>query len=156
MLLLAVACSSGKTGHFAVASRTPKAASAAKAESQSAAPARIGVPSAARLFAGTNSVTGALLHYCKGSTCVDPSPGRLSYLVAQSGSFAMFTIGKTPVTATAEVRTRPSETPSTVALNPSDMMVFDYGLGPGRYLVDLVVHWRTEDARWRFGMTVAS
>ena len=29
------------------------------------------------------------------------------------------------------------------------------GLSPGRYLVDLVVRWRTSEARWRFGLKVS-
>jgi hypothetical protein len=152
LLVVGAACSGGKAGTFAVATKSPKPSAAATQQAPKVLPGRIGQPSQARLFAGTNSVPGQLLRYCKNGTCEDAFARSPQYLTARSGSFAMFSIGSAPLAATAEIRTRPSERPSTVTLSPGDLMVFQYGLGAGRYLVDLVVRWRTAEARWRFGL----
>jgi len=154
LLALAAACSGGNAGTFAVATKSPKPSAAATQQAAKVLTARIGRPSPARLFAGTNSVPGELLRYCKNGTCEDGFARSPRYLSARGGSFAMFSLGSAPLEAAAEVRMRPSGRPSTVSLSPGDLMVFQYGLGPGRYLVDLVVRWRTAEARWRFGLTV--
>jgi hypothetical protein len=105
------------------------------------------------MFAGTASVTGQLTRYCKSSCMVD-APSAPTYLKAPVGAFVLFTIGETPIAAVAEVREKEGEKPGTVTLSPSTLMVFDHGLGQGRYLVDLVVKWRASEARWRFGLRV--
>jgi len=117
---------------------------------------RLSPPSPARLFAGTNSGLGELLHYCKGSDCEDLSASTPAYIVERAGQITTFAIGKAPLEARAEIRTHPSEQPSAVDLNPSDLMVFNHGLGPGRYLIDLVVRWSSSSARWRFGLKITS
>lgn len=132
---------------------TSKAASPPKSGATVAA-GKLKPPAPARMFAGTASVVGQLTRYCK-STCVvsDPSaPG--SYLKAPSGAFVLFTLGESPQTAVAEVRVKEGEKPGIVTLNPGTTMVFNHGLGQGRYLVDLLVRWRSSEARWRFGLTV--
>jgi hypothetical protein len=108
------------------------------------------------MFAGTQSVLGQLTRYCKNATCVvdAPKPPK-AYLAAPSGAFVVFALGETPVEARAEVRAKPSEQPGIVTLTPSTLIVFDFGLGRGAYLVDLVVRWRASDARWRFGLSVS-
>ena len=156
VLVVSTACSGGKPGTFAVGKTSPKASSTAKPTQQQVPRGELGQPAPARLFSGTNSVLGQLLRYCKGSACEDASARSPAYLVAKSGRFAMFTIGSIPLQASAEVRTHPSEKPATVTLDPNDVMIFDYGLGPGRYLVDLVVRWKTAAARWRFGLKISS
>ena len=76
-------------------------------------------------------------------------------MAERAGQITTFAIGAAPVEAHAEVRIHPSDQPSTVDLNPGTLMVFDHNLGPGRYLVDLIVQWSSSTARWRFGLTVA-
>ena len=71
-----------------------------------------------------------------------------------SGAFVLFTLGEIPQAAVAEVRVRSNEKPGTVTLSPSTTMVFNYGLGEGKYLVDLYVRWKASEARWRFGLNV--
>jgi len=107
------------------------------------------------MFAGTASVVGQLLHYCQDSSCADLPSGSLTYLSVGGGAIVLFALGQAPLEAVAEIRTRPSEKPATVHLDPGDLMVFDHGLGSGRFLVDLVCRWRTSEARWRFGVDVA-
>jgi hypothetical protein len=154
-LSVAIACSGGgKTGTFAVGTPSPRESSVVRQEAQSVSAGRIGAPSPARLFAGTASILGQLIRYCKESTCEKASGRSPNYLTARGGSFALFSIGTPPVEASAEVRTHPSDAPSTVKLNAGDLMVFNYGLGPGRYLIDLIVRWRGAEARWRFGLKI--
>ena len=105
------------------------------------------------MFAGTASVGGHLTRYCKGQ-CMEPAAQTPDYLSSPGGAFVVFTINDVPVEAVALVRARASEQPATVRLSPGSLMVFDHGLGTGRYLVDLVVKWRTSEARWRFGLNV--
>ncbi|MGH2726489.1 MAG: hypothetical protein ACRDKS_05885 [Actinomycetota bacterium] len=105
------------------------------------------------MFAGTASVTGQLTRYCKSSCMVD-DPAAPTYLKAPTGAFVVFTLGETPVTAVAEVRVKEGEKPGIVTLGPSTLMVFNHGLGQGKYLVDLFVRWRASEARWRFGLRV--
>jgi hypothetical protein len=158
VLVLAAACSGGgKTGGtFAVPTRTPSSAPSQEPV-RSVAPGRLKPPAPARLFAGTASTLGQLYHYCKNAICEDSGPGTPAFLAVPSGSgFVLFTIGETPLDARAEVRTKPSERPSTVTLEPGSLMVFDHGLGQGRFLVDLFVRWRSSEARWRFGLSVKS
>lgn len=155
-LLLVVACSGDKAGTFAVKTPNGKSSSAATPNTPAVSRGHLSPPSPARLFAGTNSGVGELLHYCKGSSCEDLSARGLHYLVERSGQITTFALGPAPIEARAEVRTRPSEQPSMVTLNPGTLMVFDHGLSPGRYLIDLVVRWPTSAARWRFGLKIAS
>lgn len=82
------------------------------------------------------------------------SPSTPEYLNAPGGAFVVFTLGETPQTAIAEIRTTPNEKPGTVTLSPSTLMVFNHGLGEGRYLVDLFVRWKSSEARWRFGLKI--
>lgn len=155
LLALAAACSGGGKagGTFAVPTRTASAAPSQPV--RSVVPGRLKPPAPARLFAGTASTLGQLVHYCKNSTCEDSAPATPAFLAVPSGSgFVLFTIGETPIDARAEVRTRPSERPATVTLEPGSLMVFDHGLGQGRFLVDLFVRWRSSEARWRFGVNV--
>ena len=99
---------------------------------------------------------GQLTRYCKNSQCVVEAPKAPNvFLPAPSGAFVVFSLGETPVEARAEVRVKPSEQPGVVTLNPNTLMVFDFGLGKGSYLVDLVVRWRSSEARWRFGLRVS-
>jgi hypothetical protein len=155
VLALAAACSGeGKTGTFAVPTRTP-ASVPSQVPARTVAPGRLRPPAPARLFAGTASNLGQLTHYCKNSICEEADPQTPVFLVVPSGaSFVLFTIGETPLEARAEVRVRPSERPATVKLEPGTLMVFNHGLGEGRYLVDLFVRWRSSEARWRFGMNL--
>lgn len=112
-------------------------------------------PPPARMFAGTQSTIGELARYCKGSTCNEGRTGSPNaYLEAPTGAFVVFSLGETPLEAVAEVRIKTGEQPGIVRLNPSTLMVFNHGLGRGKYLVDLVIRWRSSDARWRFGLTV--
>lgn len=116
---------------------------------------RLKPPSSARMFAGTESLVGALTRYCDGSACLEPPEVRPKrYLEAPEGGFVVFTLGAAPLAALAEVRSRPSEPPAKVPLSPGTLMVFNHGLGRGRYLVTLVVRWRASEAHWRFGLTV--
>lgn len=155
MLLLATAACGGgddapAAGTFDVG--TPTGA-AAVGNRPTVAAGKLKTPPPARMFAGTASVTGQLTRYCK-SSCVVSSAAAPDYLSAPSGAFVVFTLGETPQTAVAEVRATASEDPGTVTLSPSTLMVFDHGLGQGRYLVDLLVRWKTSEARWRFGLRV--
>jgi hypothetical protein len=153
-LVLMVACDGGGTkdaaGTFDVP--TTKTATPPKPGATVAA-GKLKPPAPARMFAGTASVTGHLTRYCK-STCVVSDPSAPDYLKAPSGAFVLFTLGESPQTAVAEVRVKEGEKPGIVTLNPSTTMVFNHGLGQGRYLVDLFVRWRSSEARWRFGLTV--
>jgi hypothetical protein len=155
VLALAAACTGdGRAGTFAVPTRTP-ASAPSQAPVRTTAPGRLRAPAPARLFAGTASITGQLIHNCKNSACEETAARTPTFLVVPSGSaFVLFTIGETPLDARAEVRVRPSERPSTVKLEPGSLMVFNLGLGPGRYLVDLFVRWRSSEARWRFGLNL--
>lgn len=114
---------------------------------------KIKTPAPAKLFAGTRSVSGQLTRYCK-TSCVVSAPAAPDYLSAPAGAFVVFTLGETPQSAVAEVRTTSNEEPGTVTLSPSTLMVFNHGLGEGRYLVDLFVKWKSSEARWRFGLKV--
>lgn len=140
----------GASGTFEVG--TPKS-TATPAQGSTVAPGKLKTPSPARMFAGTQSVTGQLTRYCK-SSCVVATATDLAYLKAPTGAFVLFTIAELPVTAVAEVRATPSEKPANVTLNPSTVMVFNHGLGQGTYLVDLFVRWRSSEARWRFGLKI--
>ena len=153
-LALLAACSGGgpKAGTFNVP--TPKSSAQSPRPVRQTPLGSLKPPSAARLFAGTNSVVGQLTHYCKGTTCEDASPRTPAFVKAEGRSFVVFTVGSEPLAASAEVRVRPTDKPATVALDPGSLMVFNHGLGPGRYLVDLFVRWRSSEARWRFGMTL--
>ncbi len=154
MLLALAGCSGGDkpagAGTFDVES--PKAAGTTKSVPTVAA-GKLKPPTAARMFAGTASVTGQLTRYCK-SSCVVADPTAPTYLKAPAGAFVVFTLGEVPVTALAEVRVKEGEKPGTVSLSPSTLMVFNHGLGQGTYLVDLFVRWQTSEARWRFGLRV--
>ena len=154
LLLCVGACGGGGTksdaGTFDVG--TPKGA-AAPSQGATVAPGKLKPPAPARMFAGTSSVTGQLTRYCK-SSCVVSDPATPTYLKVPSGAFVLFTLGEIPQTAVAEVRVHSNEKPGTVTLNPSTTMVFNYGLGEGKYLVDLYVRWKTSEARWRFGLNV--
>ncbi|MGH2785812.1 MAG: hypothetical protein ACRDJ1_11160 [Actinomycetota bacterium] len=153
LALSAAGCSGGDksdAGTFDVG--TPTGAASAGAPPTVAA-GKLKAPPPARMFAGTRSVTGQLTRYCK-SSCVVSSPTAPDYLNAPTGAFVVFTLGETPQTAVAEIRATASEDPGTVTLNPSTLMVFDHGLGQGRYLVDLLVRWKSSEARWRFGLKV--
>ncbi len=155
MLALAAACSGGghAGGTFAVPTRTPGSTSEQQAV-RTVAPGRLRSPSSARLFAGTASQVGQLIRFCSNETCEESAPRTPAFLVAPAGSFVLFTIGDSPVDARAEVRVRPSERPATIELAPGTLMVFNHGLAGGRYLVDLLVRWRSSEARWRFGLNV--
>lgn len=143
-----------KTGTFAVPTTTrPIAAPTAV---KTVAPGRLRPPSAARLFAGTNSVVGQLTHFCRNATCTDQPPQSPAFVNAPSGALVLFTIGETPVDAVADISTRTGEEAGRVRLSPGSLMVFNHGLGKGRWLVDLVVRWRSSEARWRFGLSVTS
>lgn len=154
-LVLAVgACSGGgkgsDAGTFDVGS--PKAATSAAPKATVAA-GKLKPPSPARMFAGTRSTVGRLSRYCK-STCMVAEPGTPDYVNAPEGGFVLFTLGEIPQTAVAEVRVAADEEPATVTLSPNTVMTFAYGVGRGKYLVDLVVRWRASEARWRFGLNV--
>ena len=156
-LALLVACSGGddeKTGTFAVPTTSRPAA--APKDVKTVPPGRLRPPSAARLFAGTNSAPGQLTWYCKNTTCTEQSPRLPVFVPARSGAFVMFSIGETPVEAVADISTRAGEEAGRVRLSPGTLMVFDHDLGKGRWLVDLVVRWKTSEARWRFGLSVTS
>ena len=115
-------------------------------------PGRLTPPAPARLFAGSASGLGQLIHYCRDSTCADVAAHAPAYVTAPAGSYVLFSMYSTPLEAVAEVRTRPSETPVTVRLSPGYLMNFGQRLGSGRFLVDLVCRWGTSAARWRFGI----
>jgi hypothetical protein len=155
-LVLVVACSGGGKpgGTFAVPTRS--AVSTPQQQSvRTVAPGRLKPPAPARLFAGTASTLGQLIHLCKNTTCEEDNPRTPAFLAVPGGtSFVLFTIGETPLDARAEVRVRPSERPATTTLGPGTLMAFNLGLGRGRYLVDLFVRWRSSEARWRFGLNV--
>jgi hypothetical protein len=155
LLALAAGCSGdGKAGTFAVQTRSP-ASVPSRAPARTVAPGRLRPPAPARLFAGTASNEGQLTHYCKNSVCEESDPRTPIFLAVPSGSsFVLFAVGETPLEARAEVRVRPSERPATVKLEPGSLMVFNHGLVNGRYLVDLFVRWRSEEARWRFGLNL--
>ena len=140
----------GAAGTFDVGSPT---SAAAPSHGATVAAGKLKAPAPARMFAGTSSVTGQLTRYCK-STCIVSDPATPTYLKVPSGAFVLFTLGEIPQAAVAEVRVRSNEKPGTVTLNPSTTMVFNYGLGEGKYLVDLYVRWKTSEARWRFGLNV--
>ena len=151
--LVAASCGGGDepgAGTFDVGTPTGEASPGTR---PTVAAGKLKAPPPARMFAGTRSVVGQLTRYCK-SSCVVTSPTAPDYLNAPGGAFVVFTLGETPQTAVAEIRASSSEKPATVALSPSTLMVFDHGLGQGRYLVDLFVHWRSSEARWRFGVRV--
>jgi hypothetical protein len=154
LLLCLGACDGGgkksAAGTFDVGS--PKGA-AAPSPGATVAAGKLKPPAPARMFAGTSSVVGQLTRYCK-STCIVSDPASPTYLKVPSGAFVLFTLGEIPQAAVAEVRVRSNEKPGTVTLNPSTTMVFNYGLGEGKYLVDLYVRWKASEARWRFGLTV--
>lgn len=153
-LAFLVSCSSGEepAGTFAVpTTMRPSVAATSRA---TVAAGKLRLPSAARLFAGTASVTGQLTRYCKSETCTEQSPRAPAFVTAPNGNFVLFTIGETPVDAVADVFTRAGKPAGNVRLTPGTLMVFDHGLGEGRWLVDLVVRWRASEARWRFGLTV--
>ena len=153
LVVCGIACSDGKAAsggpRFEPGSSTP----AARAPAQASKPKD---PAPARMFAGTQSVLGQVLRYCKRSSCTDHEPrAPASYLAAPSGTFVVFAVAEAPANAVAEVRVQTKDQPSTVTLNPSTLMVFNFGLGKGNYLVDLVAHWKDAEARWRFGLTVS-
>ena len=154
LLVCLAACDGGAkesaAGTFDVAS--PNGA-AAPSPGATVAAGKLKPPAPARMFAGTSSVVGQLTRYCK-STCVVSDPETPTYLKVSSGAFVLFTLGELPQAAVAEVRVRANEKPGTVTLSPSTTMVFDYGLGKGKYLVDLHVRWKASEARWRFGLNV--
>lgn len=156
LLVLVAACSGGAEGAGKFVPATPTAASNADRGSQKTVPAgRLGPePAPARLFAGTASAAGQLTRYCKNSTCQESDPRTPAYLNAPSSSFTLFTVADVPLEAHVEVRVRPSEHPSTVTLEPGSLMVFNHGLGVGRYLIDLIVRWSSSEARWRFGLNI--
>lgn len=154
LVLLLGACDGGgkksASGTFDVGS--PKG-TLAPSQGATVAAGKLKPPPPARMFAGTSSVVGQLTRYCK-STCVVSDPATPTYLKVPSGAFVLFTLGEIPQSAVAEVRVRSDESPGTVTLSPSTTMVFDYGVGQGKYLVDLYVRWKTSEARWRFGLNV--
>lgn len=154
-LAFLVACSGGEEpkGTFAVPTTArPSVGATGRA---TVAPGKLRLPSTARLFAGTASVAGQLTHYCKNTTCTDQSPRTPAFVKAPNGAFVLFTLGETPVDAVADVFTRNGEPAGNVRLTPGTLMVFNHGLGKGRWLVDLVVRWKASEARWRFGLTVS-
>jgi hypothetical protein len=154
LALLAGCSGGGPGGTFAVPTTARPSARTTGSVAQKL-PGKLKPPSAARLFAGTNSVAGQLTHYCKGSDCEDASPRTPSFIQAKDRTFVVFTVGSEPLAASAEIRERAADRPATVTLHPGSLMVFDHGLGPGRYLVDLYVRWRASEARWRFGMSIS-
>ncbi len=155
-LAFLVSCSGGdeKAGTFAVSTTTPP--TTVPKSVKTVAPGRLRPPSAARLFAGTNSVAGQLTHYCKNATCADERPRTPAFVTAPAGALVLFTIGETPVSAVADISTRAGEQAGRVRLSPGSLRVFNHGLGTGRWLVDLVVRWKGSEARWRFGLSVTS
>ena len=153
LALAAGACGGGDdtgAGTFDVDSPTGAASPGTR---PTVAAGKLKTPPPARMFAGTRSVIGQLTRYCKSSCVVTPAAAP-DYLNAPGGAFVVFTLGETPQAAVAEIRASASEKPATVSLSPSTLMVFDHGLGQGRYLVDLFVRWRSSEARWRFGLRV--
>ena len=154
LVLAATACGGGNedpaAGTFDVPTPTGAASSGTR---PTVAAGKLKTPPPARMFAGTASVTGQLTRFCR-SSCIVSSPAAPDYLRAPAGAFVVFTLGETPQSAVAEIRAAASEDPGTVALTPSTLMVFDHGLGQGRYLVDLFVRWKSSEARWRFGLRV--
>ena len=152
---LTAACSGGEepTGTFAVP--TTSRPSVAPKSVTTVAPSKLKPPTVARLFAGTRSAAGQLTHYCKDTTCTDQRARVPAFVPAPSGSLVLFTLGIEPVEATAEITTTAGQRAGSVRLSPASLMVFDHGLGPGRWLVDLIVRWRASEARWRFGLTVS-
>ena len=154
-VVMLAACSGGEepTGTFAVP--TNSRPSAAPRSVTTVAPGKLRPPAPARLFAGTRSAAGQLTHYCKDTTCTDQGPRLPAFVPAPSGSLVLFTLGDEPVEATAEITTTAGQRAGSVRLSPASLMVFDHGLGPGRWLVDLIVRWRASEARWRFGLTVS-
>lgn len=155
LALTSIACSGGNPEPAAGTFDLPTSkASGGRPTTPATVPAgRLRAPTAARMFAGTKSVVGQLTRYCKGS-CTEAAAAKLDFLSAPTGAFVLFTLGESPLEAIAEVRGRSTEKPGVVTLSPSSLMVFNHGLGQGRYLVDLLVRWRTSEARWRFGLEV--
>jgi hypothetical protein len=152
---LIAGCSGGEepTGTFAVP--TTSRPSAAPKSATTVAPGKLKLPAPARLFAGTRSAAGQLTHYCKDATCTDQGARPPAFVPAPSGSLVLFTLGIEPVEARAEITTTAGQRAGSVRLSAASLMVFDHGLGPGRWLVDLIVRWRASEARWRFGLTVS-
>lgn len=149
-----IACSGEDepAGTFAIPSSG--APTVAVTERATVAVGKLRPPSAARLFAGTASTTGQLTRYCKNEECAEQAPRAPAFVTAPTGAFVLFTIGESPVSAVADVFTRAGEPAGNVRLSPGTLMVFNHGLGKGRWLVDLVVRWKASEARWRFGLTV--
>ena len=154
-LALLVACSGGEKPKGTFAVPTTARATSAETRRTTVAPSKLRLPAAARLFAGTASAPGQLTHYCKRETCTDQTPRPPSFVPAPSGAFVLFTIGESPVDAVANVFTRAGDAAGNVHLSPGTLMVFNHGLGKGRWLVDLVVRWKASEARWRFGLAVS-
>ena len=157
LLVFVTACSGGSdlVARFDVSSPSPGGRARQAQPERTIAAGKLKPPAAARMFAGTASQVGQLTRYCKNAACELGAASTPQYLTAPVGAFVLFTLGETPVEARTEVRTGPSDTiPAVVKLSPSTLMVFNHGLPVGRYLVDLLVTWRTSEARWRFGIAV--
>jgi hypothetical protein len=157
LLALAAACSGGSDlgAKFDVPAPTARSTARQSQPPRTVAVGKLRPPAVARMFAGTASQAGQLTRYCKNATCEESSPRTPPFLSAPVGAFVLFTLGESPVQARTEVRTGPSDrSPALVKLEPGSLMVFNHGLVEGRYLVDLLVTWRTSEARWRFGISV--
>lgn len=154
-LALMTACSGGEepAGTFAVP--TTSQPSVQQKAVTTVAPGRLRLPAPARLFAGTRSAAGQLTHFCRDASCTNQAARVPAFVPAPSGSLVLFTLGDEPVEAEAEITTPAGQRAGSVRLSPASLMVFDHGLGPGRWLVDLIVRWRGSEARWRFGLTVS-
>jgi hypothetical protein len=148
------ACSGGDKPAATFEVGSPNPTSTVRSAASQVPASKLKPPPPARMFAGTQSTIGQLARYCKGSACAQAGGAPDAYLTAPTGAFVVFSLGETPVEAVAEVRVRTGEQPGVVRLNPNTLMVFNHGLGRGKYLVDLVVRWRGSDARWRFGLSV--
>lgn len=157
LLALVVACSgSGDLGsRFDVPTPTARSTVQGSLPPRAVTAGKLKPPTPARMFAGTASQVGQLTRYCKNATCEQSTARTPAFLSAPQGAFVLFTLGDTPLQARTEVRTGPSDAkPAIVKLEPGSLMVFNHGLVEGRYLVDLLVTWRSSEARWRFGIAV--
>jgi hypothetical protein len=157
LLVFLAACSGGDDvgARFDAASPTAKGSAPASQQPKTVTSGKLRPPAPARMFAGTPSQVGLLTHYCKNATCEEIAARTPAFLTSPQGAFVLFTIGEMPEKARAEVRTGPSDNqPAVVGLERGTLMVFNHGLPPGRYLVDLLVTWKAAEARWRFGISV--
>ena len=105
------------------------------------------------LQVGTSFEPGRLSSFCDGKKCRTGALAPTTFLPAKHPLY--FIISAAPKSAVLKVSAPGAPDAATqTALRPGNTMVYDPGVGPGRYVVTLEASWGRRSGSWVFGVEI--